>query len=135
MAEPKKSGILDWVGSLFKPKETAAARAAEEAAKAQEAAKVAAEKARTAATQAAETAREAEAKADALRGTPSGSIGGAPAAAAGRTYVVQSGDSLSKIAKEAYGSGARWTEIYEANKALIGDNPNMIHPGQTLRIP
>ena len=56
-------------------------------------------------------------------------------AVAGKTYVVKSGDSLSKIAKAAYGEGKRWPEIYEANKKLIGDNPNMIHPGQTLRIP
>jgi nucleoid-associated protein YgaU len=56
-------------------------------------------------------------------------------AVAGKTYVVKSGDSLSKIAKAAYGEGKRWPEIYEANKALIGDNPNLIHPGQTLRIP
>jgi len=52
-----------------------------------------------------------------------------------RTYVVKSGDSLSKIAKEFLGDAKRWPEIYEANKQLIGDNPNLIHPGQKLRIP
>ena len=57
------------------------------------------------------------------------------AAASGRTYEVKSGDSLSKIAKAAYGSGARWKEIYEANKAVIGSDPNKIKPGQKLRIP
>jgi nucleoid-associated protein YgaU len=50
-------------------------------------------------------------------------------------YVVKSGDSLSKIAKQFYGDGGRWPEIYEANKQLIGDNPNLIHPGQQLTIP
>ncbi|HOU24067.1 MAG TPA: LysM peptidoglycan-binding domain-containing protein, partial [Anaerolineae bacterium] len=59
----------------------------------------------------------------------------AAAAAAKHEYVVKSGDSLSKIAKELYGDAKRWPEIYEANKALIGDNPNLIHPGQKLVIP
>ena len=52
-----------------------------------------------------------------------------------RTYVVKGGDSLSKIAKNLYGDASRWPEIYEANKDVIGDNPNLIHPGQEYRIP
>jgi nucleoid-associated protein YgaU len=59
----------------------------------------------------------------------------AAAVVGARTYVVKSGDSLSKIAKELYGDAKRWPEIYEANKALVGDNPNLIHPGQKLVIP
>ena len=51
-----------------------------------------------------------------------------------RTYVVQSGDSLSKIAQQFYGDAKRWPDIYAANKDKIKD-PNMIHPGQELRIP
>lgn len=49
-------------------------------------------------------------------------------------YVVKAGDSLSKIAKEFYGDAKRWKEIYEANKDKI-KNPDVIHPGQELRIP
>lgn len=60
----------------------------------------------------------------------------APAAstAGGRTYTVQAGDSLSKIAKREYGDAAQWKKIHEANKDTI-KNPDLIHPGQTLRLP
>jgi nucleoid-associated protein YgaU len=51
-----------------------------------------------------------------------------------RTYVVKSGDSLSKIAKELLGDAGRWPEIFEANKDKIKD-PNLIYPGQELDIP
>jgi hypothetical protein len=51
-----------------------------------------------------------------------------------RVYLVQPGDSLSKIAKEVYGDGRRWREIFEANKDKIS-SPSMIYPGQELRIP
>jgi len=51
-----------------------------------------------------------------------------------RVYVVQPGDSLSRIAKEVYGDGSRWPEIFEANKDKISD-PGRIYPGQELRIP
>lgn len=46
-------------------------------------------------------------------------------------------DSLWRIAgkKEIYGSGAKWKRIYEANKKIIGADPNLIQPGQELTIP
>jgi nucleoid-associated protein YgaU len=50
-------------------------------------------------------------------------------------YVVKPGDSLSKIAKDVYDNGGLYNKIYEANKTTIGDNPNMIKPGQKLTIP
>ncbi len=46
-------------------------------------------------------------------------------------YTVQNGDSLSKIAKK-YNS--TWSSIYELNKKIIGDNPNIINPGQVFKI-
>ncbi|MCB0212409.1 MAG: LysM peptidoglycan-binding domain-containing protein [Anaerolineae bacterium] len=55
-------------------------------------------------------------------------------ATAARIYEVKPGDSLSKIALEVYGNAGRWPEIFEANKDQI-KNPNLIHPGQKLRIP
>jgi nucleoid-associated protein YgaU len=51
-----------------------------------------------------------------------------------RVYVVQQGDTLSQIAKTAYGDATRWREIYEANKDEIKD-PKIVRPGQELRIP
>ena len=52
----------------------------------------------------------------------------------GKTYVVQKGDSLSKIAKREYGDANDWPRIFEANRDIIKD-PDLIHPGQTLKIP
>jgi len=50
---------------------------------------------------------------------------------ASREYNVESGDSLSKIAK-AY--GVTWQDIFEANKDIIS-NPDLIQPGWKLKIP
>jgi nucleoid-associated protein YgaU len=51
-----------------------------------------------------------------------------------QTYTVVSGDSLSKIAKRYYGDANQWPRIHEANRDQI-KNPDLIHPGQRLRIP
>jgi nucleoid-associated protein YgaU len=56
------------------------------------------------------------------------------AAPAAQTYTVVAGDSLSKIAKNIYGDAKKWQKIYEANKDQI-KNPDLIHPGQVLKIP
>lgn len=50
-------------------------------------------------------------------------------------YTVKSGDSLSAIAQNFYGDASEWDKIYQANKRIIGDNPNLIQVGQTLKIP
>lgn len=52
-----------------------------------------------------------------------------------KLYVVKSGDSLFKIAKKVLGNGSRYQEIYGANKGVIGNNPNLIYPGQKFIIP
>lgn len=46
-------------------------------------------------------------------------------------YVVQSGDNLSKIASKYK---TTWQKIYNDNKSIIGNNPNLIYAGQTLKI-
>lgn len=58
---------------------------------------------------------------------------GAPAQAG--TYTVVKGDCLWNIAKRFYGNGSMYTIIYNANKGVIGGNPNLIYPGQVLTIP
>lgn len=49
-------------------------------------------------------------------------------------YTVQSGDSLSKIAKQYYGDPMKYPAIFEANQPMLSD-PDKIYPGQVLRIP
>lgn len=49
-----------------------------------------------------------------------------------QTYIVVSGDSLSKIAKTYYNDGNKWTLIASANKI---SNPNLIYRGMVLTIP
>jgi nucleoid-associated protein YgaU len=49
-------------------------------------------------------------------------------------YVVQPGDSLSKIAREQYGDAMKYPLIFEANQPMLSD-PDKIYPGQALRIP
>lgn len=51
------------------------------------------------------------------------------------TYTVVSGDCLWNIAKRFYGNGADYTKIHNANRDVIGGNPNLIYPGQVLTIP
>lgn len=49
-------------------------------------------------------------------------------------YVIESGDSLWKIAERAYGDGSKYTAVFEANREVIED-PDKIYPGQKIRLP
>ena len=49
-------------------------------------------------------------------------------------YEVKSGDTLSKIAKAQYGDAKKYNTIFEANTPMLKD-PDLIYPGQMLRIP
>lgn len=51
----------------------------------------------------------------------------------GRVHVVENGENLSVIAAR-YGLSS-WRTIYDMNRAIIGDNPNLIKPGWKLRLP
>jgi nucleoid-associated protein YgaU len=54
--------------------------------------------------------------------------------AAGRTYTVKAGDTLSKIAKEHLGDASAYMKIFNANKDQLSD-PDKIKPGQVLKLP
>jgi nucleoid-associated protein YgaU len=71
-----------------------------------------------------------------------GARGSRVAPALGRSYVVRSGDSLWVITRSALGNGVSvvrindgWQQIWRANASTIGSNPDLILPGQVLRIP
>ena len=59
----------------------------------------------------------------------------AQAAQCGTPYTVKSGDSLSQIANNIYGSAADFQIIFSANAAVIGSNPGIIRIGSELQIP
>lgn len=63
-------------------------------------------------------------------------------ASAPLSWTVQSGDSLWSITSDHLAADATdaeiaeaWPLVYEANRAVIGDDPGLIHPGQVLTIP
>jgi nucleoid-associated protein YgaU len=53
---------------------------------------------------------------------------------AAQEYVVQLGDTLSRLSERYYNSGNKWEKIYEANKDTL-KNPNYIYVGMKLVIP
>ncbi|MGW1991393.1 LysM peptidoglycan-binding domain-containing protein [Embleya sp. NPDC001921] len=62
-------------------------------------------------------------------GEPIGALAGAERA----LYKVRPGDTLSRIATEFRVDGG-WPGLYEDNRGLVGPDPNLIHPGQTLTV-
>lgn len=76
-------------------------------------------------------AQKAEEAPPAVEDAPEPESGEQPSS---RFYTVQSGDTLSKIAREFYGSANKYPLIFEANKPMLS-NPDKIYPGQVLRIP
>jgi nucleoid-associated protein YgaU len=58
---------------------------------------------------------------------------GGPSSAT-RTYMVQPGDSLSKISRQFYGDANKYMKIFEANKDKLAD-PDKVRAGMELVIP
>ncbi|GGO77764.1 LysM peptidoglycan-binding domain-containing protein [Nocardioides deserti] len=61
---------------------------------------------------------------------------------AGRTHVVRTGDTLWSLAAADLSPAAdaadvtrRWHRLHQLNRAVIGDDPDLIHPGQRLHLP
>ena len=50
----------------------------------------------------------------------------------GDTYTVAKGDNLWQIAVRAYSDGFQWVKIARENNLT---NPNLIHPGNVLKLP
>jgi nucleoid-associated protein YgaU len=70
-----------------------------------------------------------------IKVTGAGSGGTATATATtSKTYTVKAGDTLSKIAKHELGDANAYMKIFEANRDQLS-NPDLIKPGQVLRIP
>jgi nucleoid-associated protein YgaU len=65
---------------------------------------------------------------------PAGAAAGVALVPEVQSVTVGRGDSLWRISRKVFGAGRRYTQIYEANAAQIGD-PNRIWPGQVLVTP
>jgi resuscitation-promoting factor RpfA len=64
------------------------------------------------------------------KSTPTSTSTSTGSTAKGKSYTVVSGDTLSGVAaKEGVSS---WQTLYNENKSVVGSNPNLIYPGQTL---
>jgi nucleoid-associated protein YgaU len=64
----------------------------------------------------------------------SGLTGGQAQARQPKVHEVQSGDTLSSIAKQHYGDANAYQRIFAANQPMLKD-PDEIYPGQVLIIP
>ncbi|MEL6419634.1 MAG: LysM peptidoglycan-binding domain-containing protein, partial [Pseudomonadota bacterium] len=51
-----------------------------------------------------------------------------------KSITVQTGNTLWGIARERYGEGILYVQVFEANKSQIR-NPDLIYPGQVFNLP
>jgi lysozyme-like protein/LysM domain-containing protein len=47
-------------------------------------------------------------------------------------HVVVPGDTLYGISQEMTGDGYKWPQLYAANRNVVGNNPNLIYPGERI---
>ncbi|MGW4379227.1 transglycosylase family protein [Kitasatospora sp. NPDC004531] len=66
-------------------------------------------------------------------GTPSADAPAPAASSSPQPYTVGPGDSLAKIARSHEVNGG-WSELYKSNQQVVGENPDLIHPGQVLNL-
>jgi nucleoid-associated protein YgaU len=52
----------------------------------------------------------------------------------GEEYIINRGDTLSKLAELYYGTQSKWGKIYEANRQTVR-NPHYLYIGQRIIIP
>ena len=64
-----------------------------------------------------------------------GTQGNAVPSGPGEIYEVKAGDTLLLIAQQFYGDVTLWRRIYDANRDVIGDDPDKLALGMRLRIP
>ena len=67
--------------------------------------------------------------------TPATSQDGEATPAAAQSYEVQPGDTPGDIAERFYNDRSEWQRIYDANRDVIGDDPDAIAVGMQLKIP
>jgi len=78
-------------------------------------------------------APKVEEKAAPAAETPKAETKTEAASAKTASYVVVAGDTLSRIA-DARNVPGGWPKLYDANKSVVGENPDLIFPGQKLSV-
>ncbi|MDG2291261.1 MAG: LysM peptidoglycan-binding domain-containing protein [Phycisphaerales bacterium] len=59
----------------------------------------------------------------------------APVPAGSQQHTVTDGDSLSTIADRYYGHEKHWTRVFEANRSMLGGDPDRLRIGMVLVVP
>ncbi len=67
--------------------------------------------------------------------SPTRSAPAPDASPAAAEYTVEAGDTLRSIADKLYGDADLWPSLYEANRDIIGPDPDALRVGMRLRIP